>query len=227
MQTENTKIHLLIALPRLFCFKAIFDKTIELVLDGLGDADISLVSDNAGRARKLLESKGLTPHEVKISTKLDTKNALKNYSHVLVFWDGEELTDIVYYAKYFNKPIRIVPVQITKVRNKDSDEAFDVYIGRKTPWGNPFPIEHDAHGDKRKEVIEKFKVYFQAEFINKPDNLKHLLTLRGMRLGCHCKPLPCHGDVIADFINNYFDSAEQLDQIGESQTNKSTISETV
>lgn len=227
MQTENTRTHLLIALPHFFCFKAIFDKTIESVLDGLGDADISLVSDNAGKARKLLESKGIATHEVKISTKLDAKNALKKYSHVLVFWDGEELTDIVYYAKYFNKPIRIVPVQITKVRNKDHDETFDVYIGRKTPWGNPFPIEHDAHGDKRKEVIEKFKVYFQEEFINKPVNLKHLLTLRGMRLGCHCKPLPCHGDVIADFINNYFDSAEQLDQIGESQTNKSTIPETV
>ncbi|RFC38655.1 MAG: protein of unknown function (DUF4326) [Candidatus Nitrotoga sp. CP45] len=227
MQTENTKTHLLIALPRLFCFKAIFDKTVSSVLDGLGDADVSLVSDNAGKARKLLESKGLTPHEVKISTKLDAKNALKKYSHVLVFWDGEELTDIIYYAKYFNKPIRIVPVQITKVRNKDHDEAFDVYIGRKTPWGNPFPIEHDAHGDKRKEVIEKFKVYFQEEFIDKPDNLKHLLTLRGMRLGCHCKPLPCHGDVIADFINNYFDIAEQLDQIGESQTNKPKVSEHV
>lgn len=227
MQTENARTHLLIALPRLFCFKAIFDKTIESVLDGLGGADISLVSDNAGKARKLLESKGLTPHEVKISTKLDAKNSLKKYSHVLVFWDGEELTDIVYYAKYFNKPLRIVPVQITKVRNKDHDETFDVYIGRKTPWGNPFPIEHDAHGDKRKEVIEKFKVYFQDEFINKPDNLKHLLTLRGMRLGCHCKPLPCHGDVIANFINNYFDTDEQIGQVGESQTNKSKISETV
>lgn len=211
MQTENLHPHLLIAVPRTFCFRALFEKAIESVLTSLGDIDITLVSDNKGSARQLLESKGITPHEVKISTKLDAKNALKKYSHVLVFWDGEELTDIVYFAKYFNKPIRIVPVQITKVRNKDSGEAFDVYIGRKTPWGNPFPIEHETDGMKRKEVIEKFKVYFEEEFIKKPDNLKHLLTLRGMRLGCHCKPFPCHGDVIAEFINNYFDPAEQTD----------------
>jgi hypothetical protein len=215
VDTENTRSHLLIALPRLFCFKALFEKTVVSVLNGLGDTDISIVSDNAGKARQLLESKGFTPLEVKISTRLDAKSALKKYSHVLVFWDGEELNDIVYYAKFYNKRLRIAPVQITKVRNKDRGETFDVYIGRKTPWGNPFPIEHEANGNKRKEVIEKYKVYFQEEFINKPDNLRHLLTLRGLRLGCHCKPLPCHGDVIADFLNNYFDSTEQLERIGE------------
>jgi hypothetical protein len=215
VDTENTRSHLLIALPRLFCFKSLFEKTVVSVLDGLGDTDISIVSDNAGKARQMLESKGFTPLEVKISTRLDAKSALKKYSHVLVFWDGEELNDIVYYAKFYNKRLRIETVQITKVRNKDSGETFDVYIGRKTPWGNPFPIEHEANGDKRKQVIDKYKVYFQEEFINKPDNLRHLLTLRGLRLGCHCKPLACHGDVIADFINNYFDSSEQIEQIGE------------
>lgn len=210
MQTENIRPHLLIALPSIFCFKARFEKTLDSVLNRLGDVDISLVSDKNGKARRLLESRGYIPKETNISTKLDAKNVLNKFTHVLVFWDGEELTDIVYYAKFFNKPIRIVPVQITKVRNRDSGEPFDVYIGRRTPWGNPFPIEHETNGDKRKEVIEKFRVYFQEEFVNKPENLKHLLTLRGMRLGCHCKPLSCHGDVIAEFINNYFDSAEKL-----------------
>lgn len=206
MQTDNLRPQLLIAVPRLLCFKATFEKAVESVLNRLGEADIFLVSDNAGKAKQLLESKGITPQVVKISAKLDAKSAIPKYSHVLVFWDGEELTDIVYFSKHFNKPLRIVPVQITKVRNKDSGEAFDVYIGRKTPWGNPFPIEHEVNGKKRDEVIEKFKIYFNEEFINKPDNLQHLLTLRGMRLGCHCKPLACHGDVIADFINNYFDA---------------------
>jgi hypothetical protein len=212
VDTENTRPHLLIALPRLFCFKSLFEKTVESVGNTLGDIDISIVSDKDGKAKSLLESKGFMPKEVSISTRLDAKSALKKYSHVLVFWDGEELTDIIYFAKFFNKHLRIVPVQITKVRNRDDGEAFDVYIGRRTPWGNPFPIEHDVKGDKRKDVLEKFKVYFKEEFLDKPDKLKHLLTLRGLRLGCHCKPLPCHGDVIADFLNYYFDSAEQFDQ---------------
>lgn len=208
MDTKNTLPHLLIALPRLFCFKSLFEDTVESTISKLGDIDISIVSDKAGIAKGLLEAKGLIPHEVKISTRLDAKSAVKKYSHILVFWDGEELTDIIYFAKLSNKHLRIVPVQITKVKNRDAGEEFDVYIGRKTPWGNPFPIEHIVDGAKRKDVIEKFKAYFKEEFLDKPENLKHLLTLRGMRLGCHCKPLPCHGDVIADFLNHYFDTDE-------------------
>lgn len=206
MHPENIRPHLLIALPSVLCFKGVFEQTIESVLNSLGDVDISLISDNAGRARKLLEAQGIESNEVKISTKLDAKSSLKKYSHVLVFWDGEELTDIVYYSKFLHKHLRIVPVQITKVRNRDSGDAFDVYIGRKTPWGNPYPIEHVPNGKKRDEVIDKFKLYFKEEFINNGENFKLLLTLRGLRLGCHCKPLSCHGDVIANFLNEYFDS---------------------
>jgi hypothetical protein len=205
VQPENIRPHLLIALPCVLCFKAVFEQTIKAVLNGLGNVDISIISDTAGRAKQLLGAQGIEYTEVKISTRLDAKSSLKKYSHVLVFWDGEELTDIVYYAKFLHKHLRIVPVQITKVRNRDSGDAFDVYIGRKTPWGNPYPIEHEPNGKKRDEVIEQFKLYFQEEFINNPENLKFLLTLRGLRLGCHCKPLSCHGDVIANFLNDYFD----------------------
>jgi len=203
MNADSNKPHLLIALPRLLCFKKLFNHTIDSVLNTLGNIDISLVTDVACEARKILEAKGIRPKEVRISTRLDAKYALTKYSHVLVFWDGEELTNIIYFAKLFNKHLRIVPVSITKVRNRDYGEEFDVYIGRKTPWGNPFPIEHVVDGDNRKDVINKFKIYFNEEIISNPDKLKNLLSLKGLRLGCHCKPLPCHGDVIADFLNLY------------------------
>ena len=29
-----------------------------------------------------------------------------------------------------------------------------------------------------------------------------MLSLRGKKLGCWCKPDPCHGDVIIDYLNN-------------------------
>lgn len=209
MNTETARPQLLVALPRLLCFRATFEKSIQSTLRILGDIDVYLVSDKEGRARGLLEAKGIHAQEVTISTKSDAKSAAKKFSHILVFWDGEEMTDLVYFAKLFDKHLKIVPVQITKVRNRDAGEAFDVYIGRKTPWGNPYPIEHNETGNKRKDVIKKFEDYFQKEFLDKPDNLKHLLTLRGLRLGCHCKPLECHGDVIADFLNEYFDTLEQ------------------
>lgn len=219
--TAATKPHLLIALPRLLCFKSLFEQVVESVLGQLSDPDISIVSDLAGRARQFLETKGYSPNEIRISSKLDAKSAVKKYSHIVVFWDGEELSHIIYFAKLYNKPLRIVPVQITKVRNRDEGEEFDVYIGRKTPWGNPFPIEHDSNGAKRKDVIEKFKVYFKEKFLDKPENLDKLLTLRGLRLGCHCKPLPCHGDVIADFLNDYFDSADHNQKADELKANAS------
>lgn len=203
MNSTNTRSNLLIALPRLLCFKALFIETIDAVLNTLGDVDVSLIPDRAGEAQILLERKGISPKLVRISTRLDAKSALKQFSHVLIFWDGEDCTDIIYFAKLLNKHLRIVPVQVTKVRNRDNLEEFDVYIGRGTLWGNPYPIEHEKDGDKREKVIEKFQTYFVEEIVNNPEKLKLLIALKGLRLGCHCKPLPCHGDVIADFLNSY------------------------
>ena len=69
-------------------------------------------------------------------------------------------------------------------------EPYDVRIDRRSRWGNPFRIPHD--GD-RNEVIAKFRDYVLAE----PDLLNSLDQLRGKTLGCWCKPLACHGDVLA------------------------------
>jgi hypothetical protein len=213
VDTVTTKPHLLIAIPKLLCFKTLFEQVTESVLDQLGDTDITIISDSKGRGRQILESKGYRPHEIRITTKLDAKSAVNKFSHFLVFWDGDELADIIYFAKLCNKPLRIVSVQITKVRNMDTGQEFDVYIGRNTPWGNPFPIEHGSSDATRKIVVDKFRIYFQQEFLDKPENLKKLKMLRGLRLGCHCKPKECHGDVIANYLNDYFDSVEQDQQI--------------
>ena len=185
MNTESIRPHLLIALPRLLCFKTLFNQVVDSVLNTLGDVDVSLVSDRKDVAKKLLEAKGIHPKVVRISTRLEAKSAIKEYSHVLAFWDGEELTDIVYFAKLFNKHLRIVPVKVTKVRNKNNNEEFDVYIGRGTLWGNPFPIEHITDGHKRKEVIDMFRTYFNDEILSNPDKRKLLFSLKGLRLGCH------------------------------------------
>lgn len=71
------------------------------------------------------------------------------------------------------------------------------YIGRNTIFGNPFIIGEDG---TRKEVIEKYKVYFKAK-LKDPEFKKQVLKLRGHTLGCHCKPLLCHGDVITNYLN--------------------------
>ncbi len=84
------------------------------------------------------------------------------------------------------------------VRNVRAGDQFDVYIGRGSPWGNPFKLGPD--GD-RATVIRKFR-----EFIMSPvcaelrDRARH--ELRGKTLGCWCAPASCHGDVWAEIANS-------------------------
>jgi len=86
----------------------------------------------------------------------------------------------------------------TTVVNKRT-HAYDVYIGRGGPWGNPFVIGRDG---TRAEVIWLFNEFFtmsddpRAQWMR--DNIH---TLKGKKLGCFCKPKPCHGDVLAMYAN--------------------------
>lgn len=77
----------------------------------------------------------------------------------------------------------------------------DVYIGRPSLFGNPFPI-NDTQG--RRAVIEKYREYFHKKIEGDPSFKKEVLQLRGKRLGCYCSPLRCHGDVIAEYLNDLF-----------------------
>ena len=72
-------------------------------------------------------------------------------------------------------------------------EKYDVYIGRGSKWGNQFVVGRDG---SREEVIAKYK-----EWILKNDELLSSLgELKGKVLGCYCKPLRCHGDVLVELI---------------------------
>ena len=79
-------------------------------------------------------------------------------------------------------------------------EAYDVYIGRPSVWGNPYVIGRDG---TRAEVIEKYRTYV----LSRPDLLARLPELRGKRLGCYCKPAACHGDVLAELATQRAEGA--------------------
>ena len=74
-----------------------------------------------------------------------------------------------------------------EVHNKRAGTApaDAVYIGRGSPWGNPFKI--GEHGT-RDEVCDRF----EREILPTLD----LEPLRGRDLICWCKPARCHGDAI-------------------------------
>ena len=81
-------------------------------------------------------------------------------------------------------------------------QQYDVYIGRaagsKGYFGNPFIIGRDGDRD---QVIRKYKEYFLKKVEEDAVFKSKVLELRGKRLGCFCKPLACHGDVIKEWIN--------------------------
>lgn len=81
---------------------------------------------------------------------------------------------------------------MTRVVNLMS-ESFDVFVGRGSPFGNPFKIGRDG---SREEVIQKYEEWIR----NQPDLMAMLAELKGKTLGCFCKPKPCHGDVLVKLI---------------------------
>ena len=81
-------------------------------------------------------------------------------------------------------------------------ESYDVYIGRPSKWGNPFKIERDSKGKEipgsREKSIDQFREYNN----NRPDLLRLIPSeIKGKRLGCTCKPKPCHGDVLVELAD--------------------------
>jgi hypothetical protein len=78
---------------------------------------------------------------------------------------------------------------MTRVANIHNDD-YDILICRSTEWGNPFIIGRDGTRD---EVIAKYEAWIKTQ----PQLLDRLPELKGKVLGCYCKPLPCHGDVLA------------------------------
>jgi hypothetical protein len=75
---------------------------------------------------------------------------------------------------------------------------YDVYIGRGSPFGNRYRI--GAHGT-RAEVIESYRTAFLKRIEIDPSFAAEVRALWGKRLGCYCKPLACHGDVIVEWLN--------------------------
>lgn len=93
------------------------------------------------------------------------------------------------------------PKPLTTVVNL-RQAAFDVYIGRAGRgfdgyFGNPY--RRDAHGDDAIRLFET--AYFLPRLATDPEFRRRVLELRGKRLGCFCKPRPCHCDVIAAWVN--------------------------
>lgn len=65
-----------------------------------------------------------------------------------------------------------------------------VYVGRPSPWGNPYPLSFRGVGG---DPIEQFREYLRRS----PRLVARIRTeLAGKHLVCWCAPKPCHADVL-------------------------------
>lgn len=78
-----------------------------------------------------------------------------------------------------------------------------VYIGRAGHgqtgyFGNPYVL---GPNNPRGSTIERYKAYFYTRMREDSVFAARIHALRGKRLMCFCAPQPCHGNVIADYLN--------------------------
>lgn len=82
-------------------------------------------------------------------------------------------------------------------------EPYDVYIGRPSKWGNPYTHIKNTITlaefvvETRDEAIFKYEEWL----FEKSGLLYYIPELKNKILGCWCKPLACHGDVLASVVN--------------------------
>lgn len=74
----------------------------------------------------------------------------------------------------------------------------DVMVDRTSEFGNPFM---PTRREDRDAVIDRFKAYFLTRVATEPPFRRRVLALKGKTLGCWCRPLPCHGTVIAEWLD--------------------------
>ncbi|GAB0154576.1 DUF4326 domain-containing protein [Marinobacterium sp. BA1] len=87
----------------------------------------------------------------------------------------------------------------TTVSHCKRDKA-DIYIGRGSRFGNPFPMTDES---ERAMVIEQFRQWVRGQ----PELLRlSRELLPGKSLGCYCAPRDCHGDVLAEIANGHWDN---------------------
>jgi len=165
----------------------------------MANVDVILLNDASGVLSRYFnggEQDSLSPY----MPLREKRRLVAKASHFVYFWDGASISDFVHLSSISGKPVKTVFVQTTRVVNKDKGAEHDVYIGRGTPWGNPFAI--GENGMDRKQVLSEYRQYFKNKFIDDAQGNRDIRTLRGLVLGCHCKPEACHGDIIAEYLNS-------------------------
>lgn len=92
---------------------------------------------------------------------------------------------------------------VVNLEDYDRDDA--IYIGRSSKFGNPYHMREDGGDHSRAESISRYRVWFRAKVQTDPEFREAVEELRGETLGCWCRPSPCHGDIIVEWLEETAD----------------------
>lgn len=89
--------------------------------------------------------------------------------------------------------------------NIKETKAYDIYCGRgnktydlpASKWANPFVIGKDGDRDT---VIDKYRIWISSQ----PNLLRQLSEIKDKVLGCWCKPLKCHCEILEKMANSRY-----------------------
>jgi hypothetical protein len=109
------------------------------------------------------------------------------------------------------KPFIRTNINIVNMKDHIPTE-YDYYIGRPSIFGNPFSHLEDSEAkiivDNRDISIELYKKFFYTRINN--NDMILILEINKMidiyneygklNLVCWCKPKPCHGDIIKEYL---------------------------
>lgn len=81
------------------------------------------------------------------------------------------------------------------------DDPSYAYIGR-AGHGHDGYFGNAFKGLPREESIRRYEQYFRWRLDFDEDFHQRVMDLKGKLLVCFCAPLPCHGDVIAQYVDH-------------------------
>lgn len=79
---------------------------------------------------------------------------------------------------------------------------FDVYIGRPSPWGNPFSHLNNTLAAYKVSDRDEAILRYEEWLLSQPELVQLVkMELCGKVLGCWCAPKRCHGDILSRIAN--------------------------
>lgn len=100
----------------------------------------------------------------------------------------------------------------TRVVNRKKS-AFDVYVGRPSQWGNPFSHLSDSLAEFKTATHAEAVAAYWPWLLKQRHLLMQVHELKGMVLGCWCRPKDCHADFLAKLADAGPFTLTGLDQV--------------